>query len=153
VEGETEKVIMPYLAEKMGKDVTEVTLIDCGAKHNLPLYITIANAFGIPYAVVHDEDPLPNPIPGDWDENKRIQRKRTFELNEQIQRLVNQDIGRVFMIPEDFERHCGISRNQSEKMGKALAALDHFSQSDFTSIPQILRDIIHWMASNGKTTE
>jgi putative ATP-dependent endonuclease of OLD family len=153
VEGETEKVIMPYLAEKMGKDVTEVTLIDCGAKHNLPLYITIANAFGIHYAVVHDEDPLPNPIPGDWDENKRIQRERTFKLNKQIQRLVNQDIGRVFMIPEDFERHCGISRNQSEKMGKALAALDHFSQSDFTSIPQILRDIIHWMASNGKTTE
>lgn len=153
VEGETEKVIMPYLAEKMGKDVTEVTLIDCGAKHNLPLYITIANAFGIHYAVVHDEDPLPNPIPGDWDENKRIQREKTFKLNKQIRQLVNQDVGQVFMISEDFEKHCGISKNQSEKMGKALAALDHFSQCDMNNVPQILKDIVQWMASDGKTTE
>ncbi len=151
VEGETEKVVIPYLAEKIGKDATEVTLIDCGAKHNLPLYMTIANAFEIPYAVVHDEDPLPNPIPGDWDENKRIQRQKTFNLNKQIQRSVNQDIGRVFMIPKDFERHCGVSKNQSEKMGKALAALDHFSQCDLSTVPQILRDMVNWMASDGQT--
>jgi len=50
--------------------------------------------------VVHDEDRL---LPGDGDENKRIERERTFKLNEQIQ--------------------------------------------------QILKDIVQWMASDGKTTE
>lgn len=85
--------------------------------------------------------------------NRIIQRQKTFNLNEQIQQSVNQDIGRVFMIPEDFERHCGIPKNQVEKKGKALAALDHFSQSDLNSIPQIFQDIIDWMASDGETGE
>lgn len=127
-----------------------MTIVDCGAKHNLPLYITIANAFGIPYAVVHDEDPLDH---NDLDENERIQREKTFKLNEQIRQLVNQDIGRVFMIPKDFEKHCGIPKSQTDKKGKALAALDHFSQCDMNNVPQILKDIVRWMASDGKTAE
>ena len=51
VEGETEKVVIPYLAEKLGIFDLDVSIIDCGSKHNLHLYITIANAFSLPYVV------------------------------------------------------------------------------------------------------
>ena len=79
VEGETEKVIIPYLAHKMGRFDGDVSIIDCGAKHNLPLYITIANAFQIPYLVIHDEDPLPEPIPSDW--TRKRYKKNGVPLN------------------------------------------------------------------------
>ena len=42
VEGETEKVAIPFLAEKMNLSDADVSVIDCGSKHNLPLYINIA---------------------------------------------------------------------------------------------------------------
>ena len=45
VEGETEKVLIPFVAQKLGQYDPDVSIIDCGAKHNLPLYITIAKAF------------------------------------------------------------------------------------------------------------
>ncbi|MFX8485533.1 ATP-dependent endonuclease, partial [Acinetobacter baumannii] len=59
VEGETEKVVFPYLANKLGVFDPDISIIDCGSKHNLSLYIAIANVFEIPYLVIHDEDPLP----------------------------------------------------------------------------------------------
>lgn len=148
VEGETEKVVFPYLAERLGINITETTIIDCGAKHNLPLYITIANDFKIPYAVVHDEDPIPEPIPEDWDEKRKSQCKNTFELNEFIKQKVDPTIGKVFMVSPHFEGLCGIPKSQSEKKGKALAALDHFSKRDTNEIPQIFKDVLHWMVSN-----
>lgn len=52
VEGETETTMIPFLAQKLGVYDPEVSVIDCGSKHNLPLYIAIANAFEVPYTVV-----------------------------------------------------------------------------------------------------
>ena len=66
VEGETEHVLLPYLADRLGLIDTEVSVIDTGSKFNLPFYIDLAKAFNIRYVVIHDEDPLPNPIPDSW---------------------------------------------------------------------------------------
>ena len=82
VEGETEKSILPFLAQKLGCFNSDVSIIDCGSKHNLPLYITIANAFSLNYHVLHDEDRLPDFIPEDWNEDKIREKQRTFELNQ-----------------------------------------------------------------------
>ncbi|HKZ41838.1 MAG TPA: AAA family ATPase, partial [Candidatus Hodarchaeales archaeon] len=84
VEGETEHAIFPFLASRLDCFDPSVTIVDCGSKHNLLLYIRILNAYGIPYVVVHDEDPLPDPIPDDWNEDKRREKRRTFELNATI---------------------------------------------------------------------
>src|SRR5262249_10650253 len=51
VEGETERTILPYLADKLSCWDPAISVIDCGSKHNLPLYIRILNAFSIPYTV------------------------------------------------------------------------------------------------------
>jgi CRISPR-associated exonuclease Cas4 len=142
VEGETEKVLIPYIAQKLGRFDADISIIDCGAKHNLPLYITIAKAFGIPYLVIHDEDPLPDPIPEEWNADKRREKERTFKLNEQIGQLVEAPLGKVEMFSPDFERACGVSISQGEKKGKALAALEHFESLPVADIPEALNTVV-----------
>jgi len=142
VEGETEKVIFPFLAEKLGMFDSEVSIIDCGSKHNLPLYMKIANAFKIPYLVIHDEDPLPDPIPNDWDENKKREKRRTFELNSEIANLAKEQGAQVEILSPDFEGVSGVPRSQGEKKGKALAALDYFDSLEISQIPKQLQDLV-----------
>lgn len=141
VEGETEKSILPFLAQKLGCFNSDVSIVDCGSKHNLPLYVTIANAFSLNYHVLHDEDPLPDPIPEEWNDDKRRSKQRTFALNQEILDLVGAN-GEVSVFTSDFEDLSGISRTQAGKKGKALAALEHFQDVDAENIPAELATII-----------
>jgi len=126
VEGETEKVVLPYLAKRLGCLDPDVSVIDCGSKFNLRLYIAVLNAFGIPYCAVHDEDPVPDPVPTDWNPDKIDQRRRLFGENARIRDEVDASIGSVEVLAPDFEGVGGVSRTQGEKKGKAIAALEHF---------------------------
>lgn len=144
VEGETEKVLLPYLAERLGMLDTDVSVIDCGSKHNMPLYIAIAKAFKLSYAVIHDEDPLPNPIPEDWEDDKRKAKQRTFDLNAFMNTLVDAPFGAIEILSPDFEEASRISKSQGARKGKALAALDHFSNIDVDDIPERLKQIINF---------
>jgi predicted ATP-dependent endonuclease of OLD family len=150
VEGETEKVVLPYLAKKLGIYDPDISIIDCGSKHNLSLYITIANAFKIQYLVIHDEDPLPNPIPDDWNEDKRREKERTFDLNNEIRNVVNESWGKIEMLCPDFEAISNVSRTQGEKKGKALAALEHFETMDESDIPQRLKEVVQAVFGSGE---
>jgi putative ATP-dependent endonuclease of the OLD family len=152
VEGETEKVVLPYLAGKMEVYDPDVSIIDCGSKYNLPLYIAVAKAFDISYLVIHDEDPLPDPIPDEWNEEKRREKKRTFDLNEYIMNLVETPLGQVEILSPDFEEVSGVSKSQGEQKGKALAALDHFETVDKQNITQRLMQIVN-AAYGGKGIE
>jgi putative ATP-dependent endonuclease of the OLD family len=143
VEGETEKVILPYLAEKVGVFNPDISVIGCGSKHNLPLYIAVAEAFEIPHLVVHDEDPVPAPIPNEWTEEKKREKQRTYELNQVIAALVKPPLGQVEVLSPDFEKAAGVSKSQGEKKGKALAALDHFESIDSESIPERLKQLVY----------
>ncbi|MCY4332231.1 MAG: AAA family ATPase [Cyanobacteria bacterium MAG CAR1_bin_15] len=114
VEGETEKVVFPYLAKKIGCHSEDISIIDCGSKNNILLYVGIAKAFHLDYIIVHDEDPLPDPIPEDWSTDKRQARKHTFELNSQIQRTVGQS-NLIKVLRPDFEGCSGVSRTQGKR--------------------------------------
>lgn len=141
VEGETEKSVFPYLAEKMRCHSEDVSVIDCGSKHNIPLYVAIAKAFHLNYVVVHDEDPLPDPIPEDWSKDKTRGKRRTFELNAEIQTTVGES-GSVAVLRPDFEGCSGVPRTQAKLKGKALAALDYFDSVGSDDIPQHLADVV-----------
>lgn len=56
LEGTTEKTVFPLLAKKLGVFKYEYTLIDCGSKDNIPLYVKLLNKFSIPYVAVYDQD-------------------------------------------------------------------------------------------------
>lgn len=49
VEGQTEKVTVPPLAERLGLDVAEVEVVDCGGNGNIPTYQRVLEEFGIRY--------------------------------------------------------------------------------------------------------
>jgi len=142
VEGETEKTILPFLAKKMNIDDKEVSIIDCGSKHNLPLYITIANAFKLKYVVIHDEDPVHDPVPKEWDENKKREKRRTFELNGVIRKAIDPTLGKQEIFKEDFEEVANVSKTQGKEKGKALAALDCYEQKTVEQIPIRLQEIV-----------
>jgi CRISPR-associated exonuclease Cas4 len=138
VEGETEQKIIPFLADKLGVFDPDVSIVDCGGKHNLPLYIKIANAFNLQYTVVHDEDPIPENCP----EEKIASKQRTFQLNTDIQNIVDTQSGAYEMVEPDFEGVAGISYTQSEKKGKALAALEFFWDKHRDDIPEALANAV-----------
>ena len=138
VEGETEKVAIPFLAEKMNVHDADVSVIDCGSKHNLPLYITIANAFQISYMVVHDEDPVPEEV----EEAKRREKERTFALNQTIADIVDEGLGEIQMLSSDFEGASGVSRSQGVKKGKAIAALDYLDGISTDDLPAVLKELV-----------
>jgi putative ATP-dependent endonuclease of OLD family len=141
-EGETEKSVFPFLAKKLDCLDPNVSIIDTGGKDNLPLYIAILNAFGIPYCVVHDEDPLPDPIPENWLHDKRESAQRTLAMNATIADAVDAELGSVEVFAPDFEGVSGVSRGQADKKGKALAALDHLDLMTPGDIPGRLANVI-----------
>jgi len=89
--------------------------------------------------VTHDVDPLPDPIPTNWDKDKIREKRRTYNLNHEIAELVN-DPGRVSTSCPDFEGVCGVSRGS--KMGKALAALEHFRELTPAEIPGNVAELV-----------
>ena len=134
VEGETEKAAFPYIAKRIGCHSEDVSVIDCGSKHNILLYVAIAKAFHLNYVVVHDEDPFPDPIPEGWSEDKAREKRRTFMLNDEIQMAVGES-GSVAILSPDFEGCSGVPRAQAKRKGKALAALDYFCSVGTDDIP------------------
>lgn len=142
VEGETESTILPFLAQKIRCFDADVSVIDCGSKHNLLLYITIANAFRLSYVVVHDEDPLPDPTPTDWNADKLRNKRHTFKLNKEIENTIVASIGSVEMFSPRFEDVAEVSKAQGDKKGKALAALDHFEDKAIDEIPDRLKTVV-----------
>lgn len=138
VEGATERVLLPYLAERLDIYDTEVSIIDCGSKFSLPIYMELAGAFGLDHMVIHDEDPVPEGLEG----NRLRQALRTFELNDEILALAEQTGSIVRRISPDFEGATGISKAKGHRMNKPLAALDHFHGLALEDIPPTLREII-----------
>jgi len=122
VEGETEKVVMPYLSERLGIFQPDVSIIACASKNNLPFYIKLLNHFRIPYVVIYDEDP----------------NKSSYDKNEEIEKLVDLKIGKTIMLRPDFEGHFSLSN----KNNKAFNALKHFQSIDDASISKNMIDVL-----------
>ena len=124
VEGPTEKVVLPYLAEKVGVFDVGVSIVDCGSKFNLNVYMELAGSFRIKHFVLHDEDPIEEGLEGD----KLKSATYTFELNQELDDLSKTTGSVVEIITPDFEVLCGISKAQGQIKGKPLAAIDHFEE-------------------------
>jgi CRISPR-associated exonuclease Cas4 len=126
----------------LGQFDPSVSIIDCGSKHNLQLYIAILNAFALSYVVIHDEDPIPDPVPREWSEDKVREKQRTFDLNVEIAGHVDPALGETIILRPDCEGFFGISGSQGGKKGKALAALDHFASKEADAISQDMRELV-----------
>jgi hypothetical protein len=76
VEGRTEQLVFPFVFQALGHDADRegISVVECGGKGNLPLFVRVCQAARIPYVVVHDRDAPPSrePIPGERVRNELI---------------------------------------------------------------------------------
>lgn len=139
VEGTTEKAVLPVLERRLGIFDHSASIINCGGKGDLVLYMRVLNAFQIPYMVIYDRDGQASSP-----ENKRIEAE------------CDKRYGKTYMVTNQVEDLLGIPRQQAEKMGKPYAAVEHYSLPA-TAIPpkveELVREVYAQVRAPGATQQ
>lgn len=140
VEGDTERVTLPFLADMLGCTNSAVSVIDCGSKQSMPVYITVLNAFSIQYVVIHDEDAEHDGCMCDIADPSLM----PVGLNRRIAEAIRLDLGHLIVCRDGFEAVAGIPAPASKRANKnkPMKALEHFSLLRPKDLPQRLVDLV-----------
>jgi putative ATP-dependent endonuclease of the OLD family len=124
VEGMTEKITLPLVFQALGYDPDgeQISIVECGGKANMPLFIEICRRARVPFVVVHDSDMRPDREPVE-DEVK---------LNALIRRLAG--ARRTIVLEPDFEGVAGF-RGRGPKPQRAWS---HLAQAPLDELPEPL---------------
>lgn len=121
VEGQTEKSVLSYLARSIDCFRYDYTIIDCGSKDSIPLYMHLLNSFKLPYVVVYDRDHQlsrsPSAITSCDLSTSRILAK------------LDSTHGTCVELINDIEEEIGISAGSQSK---PHVAMEHVSNVNFT---------------------
>lgn len=128
VEGRTEKLTFPFVFNALGYDVDReaITIVDCGGKANMRLFIRICHAARVPCIAVHDRDAPPGRRPS--------QAQRT--VNEEIAQLAGS--ARTVVLAPDFEGVAGLRGHRH----KPTHAWRRFSDLERGSVPRALTEAV-----------
>lgn len=138
VEGNTEKVAIPLVFQAMGVDINKenISVIECGGKTKIPLFVRAAKAFGIPYVVMVDEDI--REIKEKWSEKRqerqKIKNKNHRHWNKDIVDVAEEE--NTFFLKPDLEGELGLPKDESQKIDKAQEYFEDISEDD---IPDCIR--------------
>jgi predicted ATP-dependent endonuclease of OLD family len=138
VEGNTEKIAVPLVFQAMQVDVNQlgVSIVECGGKTKLSLFVRVLKAFGIPYVVLADHDI--RKINEEWEDKRKVKVKeqncKHNQWNKDIEGIC--DSACLFWLYPNFEGALGLSHNESDKIDNALAKFVDAQQED---IPDCLR--------------
>lgn len=122
LEGQTEKTVIPLLAKELDAFKYEYTLVDCGSKDSIPLYIKLLNKFMIPYVAVYDKDHQAHKA-----EDAIASANRS---SQNIEEEINSSLGKSIVLINDIEEALGLPQGSGSK---PYAALNHISSNDFTA--------------------
>lgn len=124
VEGMTEKITFPLVFQALGHDPDgeQISIVECGGKANMPLFIEICRRARVPFVVVHDSDMRPDREPVE-DEVK---------LNALIHRLAGAK--RTVVLEPDFEGVAGF-RGRGPKPQRAWS---HLAEARLDELPEPL---------------
>ena len=93
VEGMTEKITLPFVFQALGHDPDgeQISIVECGGKTNMPLFIEICRRARVPFVVVHDSDLRPE--------------REALEDNLRLNALIRRRAGarRTVVLEPDFE--------------------------------------------------
>jgi predicted ATP-dependent endonuclease of OLD family len=95
VEGDTEKLAIPEFARRCGVDLDRegVTIVEVGGKRNIPEFAAISGSFGIPTAILFDQDS------SDFND-----KGAEAAFNEELKSLAHPDGSmKVWMLSKDYE--------------------------------------------------
>lgn len=124
LEGATEKTVLPVLAKKLGVYKYEYTLIDCGSKDNIPLYVKLMNKFLIPYVAVYDRD---------HQLHKGAEAIASADKSTQkIENEIDGAIGCSVVLENDIEEELRLPNGGSSK---PYVALSHITSEGFAVAP------------------
>ena len=121
LEGATEKTVFPLLAKEIGVFRYDYTLIDCGSKDNIPLYVKLLNKFKIPYVAVYDRD---------HQQGKNADAIASANTSTQkIEDVIDPAVGKSLVLVNDIEEELGLPQGGSSK---PYIALNHITSQGFT---------------------
>ncbi len=108
VEGMTEKITLPLVFRALGHDADreQISIVECGGKANLPLFVEICRRARVPWVVVHDSDLRPGREP----------LAAEVKLNALIRRRAG--ARRTIVLEPDFENVLGF-RSRARKPERA----------------------------------
>ncbi|WP_299381608.1 AAA family ATPase [uncultured Lacinutrix sp.] len=131
VEGQTDKTILPMLAKDLDIFRYDFTIIDCGSKDSIPLYINLLNKFKIKYCVVYDKD---------HQEGKSDQAIKTADkITNIIEDIIDIGLGKSMVLVNDIEEELGMFEKGGRN--KAYAAIN-FINSDKYALSNSFRNKI-----------
>lgn len=121
LEGATEKTVLPLLAKEIGVFRYDYTLIDCGSKDSIPLYIKLLNKFKIPYVAIYDRD---------HQQGKSADAIASANTStEKIEEVIDPAVGASIVLVNDIEEELGLPKGGSSK---PYIALNHITSVDFS---------------------
>ncbi len=130
VEGQTDKIVLSYLAKKLDIFRYDYSIIECGSKSTIPQFIKLLNAFRIPYVVVYDMDNHK------W--RTEIELENSNIKNNAIQRLINKKIGYFIEFKNDIEEEIySEDRERKNYKNKPFYALEKVMEEGY-EIPERL---------------
>ena len=109
VEGQCEKVAIPFLAEKMGIDITNTEIVDCGGNGSIPTCQQVLEGFGIKYVAWLDLD--------EGNKNER-------EIVQKAKNICTPSNGRIVITPGNWEKFNGLGGD------KIYSSWKHFIQDE-----------------------
>jgi len=135
VEGQTDKIIIPFLAKKLGVYKYEYSIIECGSKSSIPQFIRLLNQYKIPYVAVYDKDEHL------WrDEENKIKSRHD---NRQLKQLINKHIGEVVEFRNDIEEELeGKDRVKKNFKNKPFIAIKNISRDDYIVSDSLKKKIL-----------
>lgn len=127
VEGPTDKTVIPFLAKKQNLFRYDYTLIDCGGKDSIPIYLNLLNKFKIPYVAAYDKDHQAYK-----DAGKRTQADDKSAL---IEAKIIAALGSSVIFQNDIEEEIGIM--EENRKSKPFIALQRISDDAFVVSEQL----------------
>lgn len=124
VEGQTDKILINYLAERLDLLRYEYCIVECGSKSLLPQFIRLLNSFHIHYVVVYDKD---NHL---W--RSHVELENSNHKNRQIQHSVDHDFGHWVEFCNDIEEEIyQAPRERKNYRNKPFIALQYAMSNEF----------------------
>lgn len=120
VEGATEKAVISALAKQLDVFKYSYTMIDCGSKGNIPLYLKLLNKFQIKYVAVFDKDNQASKNQNDLNTANKLSNK--------ILSQINNNFGVEVIFDNDIEEELGYISGTS---GKPFVALQYIKSNNF----------------------
>ena len=132
VEGQTDKIVLSYLAKNLGIYNYNYSIIECGSKSSIPQFIRLLNAFHIPYVAVYDKD-------NHYWRNETELENSTLK-NKMIQKLVWKKLGEWVEFENDIEEEIyDESRDKKNYKNKPFYALETVINSKYV-VPKQLEE-------------